>query len=665
MRQLLKIILVVLAAVLAVAVGIVIFWLKSDPSTWRDALARLASEQLGRQLTIAGELKPGFSFAHGLTLEIADLRLANAPDFQSTPMLVVPKLEVTVDLRALFSNTIHIRGLKISSATLSLAQTDDGTDNWTFHTASAPPRIEQTEPAARLSDGRVFTFDAQQVTVNDLLVNYTAPGDKETVQITRLELEAPASQAFKFNSDFQYNQTPYQISFTSRPLKTLLDGTLQPIRLDLKSALHHLAIEADYSRHENLHRLGNLQANVDRLALKGEATVTIAEPHPHMTLKLATPLLDLPKAPAGTDKAKIGATAQPEPLFSRTPLPWSVLSSLDLDGVLDVERVVRGNEPWGPLHIGAQLAHSRLDTMIIAQPPGAAQPMKINLAASANQEASLTIDAPALNPVIWSSVFGDRPIVQSPASIALSLSGRGAALHDLASTAQGTVAFTAQPGLLNPVAIPEIARRALDAMIGPDALDKVTLACLKANFNVQDGIMHAAGPEAGIGLDSNILALSGDGQADLGAETIALRLVAVPKLPGLTQTLLPLHVTGALSDPRISADLAATAGQAAGQLIGRLADALPSVRLGLAAAKAAGQDPTVLITQPHNPCLAETKIFEPTAAPDATTAPSQLPPEVQQKLKGARDMLDQFIKATEAPASNTPQAMPAAPVAAE
>lgn len=635
------------AALLATVAGIIIFWLKSDPTTWRDALTRLASEQLQRQLTIAGDLKPGFSFARGLTLEITDLRLANAPGFQPAAMLIVPNLEITVDVRALFSNTIHVRGMKMTGATLNLAQKEDGADNWSFKSVDNTARPVDDAPAARLSNGRIFSFAAERVLAEDTLIDYIAPGDHEQFQVEALELQAPARKDFKLKASLQHNQLPYVFSFNSGSLKTLLEGTRQPVALQLQTTQHFLSLDGNYSRHDNLYRFDSLQARIDGMWLNGEVIVTMAEPHPRITMALSSQLLELPASQA---VGPYNAPAWEGPLFSRTPLPWSLLSSLDLDGTLKVARLTQGNKELGPLHLTLQLAQSQLAATAIAQPPGAGQPIKLNVLANASQQASIALAAPALDPSLWAGFLGTHALVQSPASISLNLAGHGAAPHDLAASASGHIAFAAQPGSLNVAAIPDGVRRTFDAVLGADALDHASLACLKADFTVQDGIMEAGGDQSGVGLDSNILAVSGEGQADLGMETIALRLVAVPKLPGLGQTLVPLHITGSLADPRMGADLAATAGQVAGQVFERLANTLPSARIGLATAKALGHDPKVMIAQPRNPCIETaapaTGILP---APDAATAPSPLPPEVQQKLKGARDLLNQFIQAAEPP----------------
>jgi len=114
----------------------------------RPLVEQYMTKALDRRLTI-GSLRIGWS--NPLSVEISDLRLANAPGGSDPEMVRIERLSADIDLRSLFSGALHFDKLDIVKPRIILERDADGIGNWRFsRVASVPPLSATLVPGIRV-----------------------------------------------------------------------------------------------------------------------------------------------------------------------------------------------------------------------------------------------------------------------------------------------------------------------------------------------------------------------------------------------------------------------------------------------------------------------------------------------------------------------------------
>jgi hypothetical protein len=81
----------------------------------------------------------------------------------------------------------------------------------------------------------------------------------------------------------------------------------------------------------------------------------------------------------------------------------------------------------------------------------------------------------------------------------------------------------------------------------------VVLNCLASNFEITNGVARSLVTL----MDTELLTISGEGQIDLGQETLALKVTPAPKTPTLNVSV-PIKIGGTLANPSFTPDELAT-----------------------------------------------------------------------------------------------------------
>ena len=137
---------VLLVPVLALAAAL-IYVTTADLSGYRDWVAEILTDELGRELVIGGEFHPDISMSPRLVA--TDIRLKNAEWAAETAMVHVDRFEVAVDLWSLISGPIVVHDLRIDGARIVLEDPGDGrAPNWAFGTFP-PTSPRPTSPRGR------------------------------------------------------------------------------------------------------------------------------------------------------------------------------------------------------------------------------------------------------------------------------------------------------------------------------------------------------------------------------------------------------------------------------------------------------------------------------------------------------------------------------------
>lgn len=143
-----------LAVAAATIAGVAVAARVFVPPWLRETLERVAGEELGRELKIAGTFRLAYSLEPALVAE--DVTLANAAWSADPVMIRAERIEIALDLPSLASPPIRIRNVELDGVRVLLERNADGRPNWAFDTKPRPPSPKPTHPVlvdrARIRD---------------------------------------------------------------------------------------------------------------------------------------------------------------------------------------------------------------------------------------------------------------------------------------------------------------------------------------------------------------------------------------------------------------------------------------------------------------------------------------------------------------------------------
>ena len=156
------------------------------------------------------------------------------------------------------------------------------------------------------------------------------------------------------------------------------------------------------------------------------------------------------------------------------------------------------------------------------------------------------------------------------------LRGRGKSLHEIGSTAEGTLSVAVPHGDIRS-AFAELlginAARGVGLLLTKNQ-DKMGIRCGVANFKAEGGVFAAQD----IVIDTDNVLILGKGQVDLGPESLDLTLNGQPKKVRFFRIKSPIELGGTLSKPKVGLKMGNTPGQVAlATALGVLATPLASV----------------------------------------------------------------------------------------
>ncbi|MCB2170920.1 MAG: AsmA family protein [Deltaproteobacteria bacterium] len=331
-----------------------------------------------------------------------------------------------------------------------------------------------------------------------------------------------------------------------------------------------------------------LAANIDKSDFKGLAKVTWHQ-KPAITLRLDSSLVDFTAlmksfekdAPTPADKAK-----QKQSLFSKDPLPFDVLQTVNADIVMKAENIQAKNArfKFGLLTLKLVDGSFRIDKL-----EGTYKDTKFS------GHGHITHGTPTL--IATKFIVQDFDLgsflketgvndeVRSHVDIAADLESRGNSVQSLAAHLDGSIGAVMGQGYLtkylNMLSV-NLTQKVLSfwdwARRRPDQAEQIN--CAVVQFDIKEGV---ATSQAFV-FDSQLAILTGQGEINLASEQIDFLLVPDAKDPSLLSLSTNLRVSGPLLDPEVRPDKTSLLTQGAWALsslaIGPLGLLAPFVHLG-------------------------------------------------------------------------------------
>ena len=217
--RLVAIVILSLLLVVVLLAGAGVLWVMS--LDYRSYAEREGSEALGRKVTI-GALKIGWG--DPLTIEVRDLRIANAPWGTRPEMLTLEHLFAQIDVRPLLKGTIRYRRLDVTRPDILLERDEKGTGNWAFGgSGGGSAGGLGIVPKDRTQFPTLLDF-----TLHDATITYRTTSGKLLVTVLKqAQIQASGDdQPVTLTADGTYNDLPATIKATTDSFITMRNGSV-------------------------------------------------------------------------------------------------------------------------------------------------------------------------------------------------------------------------------------------------------------------------------------------------------------------------------------------------------------------------------------------------------------------------------------------------------
>ncbi len=642
LRALLKGVAIAVAAVVAVLVLIlaVLDW-KSDEL--RGPISRVASAHLGRPVRIENHLELHLLSLHPHAV-INGLTVANPDWVGHGDMARVGRIAVQLELLPLLRGAIVLPLLEIDAAEVNLVRDASDRANWRFSTGNG--RTKSNEPT-KLPVVRSFSLKGARLDYADRLAKLKLTGALSADEAAngggpvwaRLKASGEANgQPFTLAAigqpllNIRIDQ-PYILTFAVRASDTRMNGKVTIAKAfdlggldadfdasgkDLADLYHitRLALPntSPYTLTAHVHRAGtkvqvnDLDGKLGSSDLRGTISVDTANKRPLMRADIASRSLNLadiapafgtrvpgaktPKAAPVPRKAAATAITRDDGqqtavlLFPDAPLDPQRIRGMDANVRFRAESIQANKVPFR--QVAFQL---KLDKGVLTVDPIAFTLTQGRVSGRVTMDASRDVPEVAAD-IRFSDVLLSQfhpkngpPALDGVMVGRALLRGRGASVHAVVSTADGTVTAVVPHGEIRS-AFAELTginvARGLGLLLTKDQ-QKSDVRCGVAEFESQKGTLVAKS----LVFDTQTVLVTGKGEIDLGSERLDLMLNGQPKKWRLVRLKSPIVVRGTLLKPSIGVDAGKTLGQGGvaaglGALLGPVGAVLAFIDPGLA-----------------------------------------------------------------------------------
>ncbi|MFP4649156.1 MAG: AsmA family protein [Halorhodospira sp.] len=572
--------LVILIATVAIAIAVI------DPNDYRDDIEAIAERELGRELTIEGEIT--WTFFPWLGLEIGRIRLADAEGFYEAPFIELDRIAASVRLWPLLRGELHTRVLEVDRAVIRLMRNEQGEENWAdlverlaAEQGGEADRDTQPEPETTDGDGEdapaaVDTTALERAVIGGLRLREAAIywEDRTTeqqielnpvaVEIDTLRLDEPVGMRAEAVIDGEERVSlngQARLALPGGEPQLTADWQLSPLdpkgllqALDQQppatadeAVLRHLSGSGTVTASAEQIELSSLTLKLDDSRIEGEASLIPATPQIEFTLALdaidADRYLPPPaEAPGDGDRDE---TEQPDQGTSDTneetpsfgdlraialDLPLEALRPLVLDGHIRIDELRIAGLRLQQLQAELAGADGELGAKSLQAQLYDGRYAGHAMLDARGEEPAFDL-ASSLEDVRFAPLLEDltgRDWLHGNGSFRFAGNGGGPHLHALIEDFEGDGQLAVENGALLGLNLPHEIRKAAARLRReeppqpPEDEERTDFSELTASFTLAEGVTR----NDDLRVHSPLLQASGEGQADLLQEQIDYRITA-------------------------------------------------------------------------------------------------------------------------------------------
>lgn len=228
----------VLVLVLLVGAGATALVYLVDWNDFRDTIQQQTKKHTGRDLTIAGDLKP--TVFPWVGVSIGDIALANAEGFGESPFAKMGSADVKVELLPLLKKEVNIRTVELNGLNLDLQRAADGTTNWDdlLTSSGATTTTEKGDESIEVEgdSAAIAALAVGGISVGDANVSWKDVQSGTDVKLANFNLNTGAIELAKpFDLDTSFN-----VASNSMGLAADIKGAAQ-VMIDLDNQVYSLS----------------------------------------------------------------------------------------------------------------------------------------------------------------------------------------------------------------------------------------------------------------------------------------------------------------------------------------------------------------------------------------------------------------------------------------
>lgn len=612
-------------AALVIAAAVIIPALLT-PENWRGQIEEAASSQLGRQVTIEGDM--AFAVLPSIQIRAGGVTIANEQGFGDAPLASLGELRLGLALWPLFSRRVEIDEFVLVDPVIQLAQRGQA-NNWTFAAEGAAQPAAPAEAGGFRRPGALpFEASLRDVRIENGQVSFTDSGD--TLVISGLNLSASMAgldDEARVRGQFTLNGEDFNVNAVLGGLRPFLDGRRTPLTLDVRSAPLRLDFNGQALESATLdldgdaqitadlpglarmsgsplppgsairsaaasgrfslrpQRIGftDAQVRLDEITGTGGVDIDTGRDRPYVTGQLSIPVLNLnPYLPEGSASQGTGGS---DPL-SDDPIDLGALRMVDARITANVDQLRFGDIEASNASLVIQVENGRLvaDISRFDLYGGRGSGQLVANARAATPTYTITAQLDALQAQPFLAAAADFAALRGLGSFNLNLSSSGASSRAIMNSLSGQGRFAMTDGAIEGINLAQVIRslqtsiqtRTLPSGFG--AAEATDFSELNGTINITNGVVR----NQDLVMLSPLLRVGGAGEFNLVEQTMDYRLNprAVASLAGqggatdLTGITVPVRLRGSFAEPSFSVDFEAVlreiaSGQARG-LIDRL-----------------------------------------------------------------------------------------------
>ena len=619
--------LIALLALVILVIGVAVLAPALIPTDMiRQRTQTAATDSLGRDVILAGDIR--LQVLPQLQVRAQDARIANAPGFGEEPFAQMQEMRVSVALIPLLQRQIEIEEFVLVDPVIRLQSNTSG-NNWTFGDDAEAASQANTEdgfqrrPGAlpfeasfgdvRIENGAVIFDDGVQTRRFDALdLSIDLPSVDQPVRL-RGSFEADG-RPMDFNAElgslrgfFEGQETAFSTTLNGPLADLTLDGRFLEsaelafdgdvdVTLPLRALARYLGADlpdgdifrqfsarSAVSGEPGLVRLNDARISFDDINAQGGMTLNYAGARPRITGELSTALLDLtPYIPAESapDANRSGGSGISE--WSDEPMDLAPLRTVDTEITIRADELKARDIEVSDVTALTTLDQGRLTARLNRfQLYGGAGEAVAVINARGNTPSfsfNANLDSLQAQPFLLAAAQFDRLI--GDGGFTMDLTANGASPAAIMNSLSGTGRFEFNDGAIQGVNLAQMIRTVQTALQNralPTAFaesEQTDFSTLGGSFTVTNGVVS----NQDLQMLSPLLRVLGNGQIDLGAQSIDYRLTprAVQSLTGQGGQLdlqgleVPVRLEGGFNNVSARIDFEAVARNLLSQQAGRL-----------------------------------------------------------------------------------------------
>ncbi|MCB1930349.1 MAG: AsmA family protein [Rhodocyclaceae bacterium] len=606
-----------------------------DWNWFKGVIADRVRDRTGRDLVIEGDIDVDLSLTP--TVRVRDIRFENAAWSDRGDMLSIGELSFRIALPALLRGRLVLPEVHLAAPAVLLEKAASGDANWALE--SPPLAVEAAVPDDR-SEFPVIGL----LTITDGRLRYLDPAaetDIEADLATVVGESEAAPDRFELTGQGRLRNSALRLTLTTGPLLALREGDAPfPVALDLvagETEVHAkgtlaaplalggvdlrirlkgpnpAALDAlldlplpdlpPYDLRGHLQRDGerwHLRAfagNVGDSDLAGEVVFDPGGERPSIDADLVSRKLDFDDlagliggTPDPTETAspeqrqQAQATSRKQTVFPDKPIDLTRMRAVDASVRFEGKSILAPGLPLDNVVMNLRL-QAGVATL---------QPLNFGIGRG-NIRSNVRVDGTDEPPrIVLETEFENLDLRELLAEVAIAresfgrvggrskLRGAGDSVAAFMASVSGETVLAMTGGEIDSLLIEALgldAGELLGALLAKDR--NIPIRCAVADLGFDAGTMRVRT----LVIDTDDSVVTGEGEVQLGSESLALTVEAHPKDFSLLSTRTPIHVTGRLKDPKVMPDaggLAARGAVAAGLavLLGPAAALIPLIEPG-------------------------------------------------------------------------------------